>query len=749
MKNVLFLLLIGSMIASVSGCKKTNDIVSPGNGNSDTTGGKIIATGTIGIQGGTLSTSEVAIAIPQGSISTSATITIVEATQNYGGTTQFSKAYTIEGLPQGFQGKLGVKIKYTKPLQNSSYVSSYFTTTPKSVGHSITSFNYFEAKDSSGFLISSIDFGSGAFGLKKSVATDDTKVTVTAASGIDTSSFAITPDPHMAFVVYREANAIPLNWVIKLGEALAASSALYSTMGFSYSARSSTRPFPIYIINDPTSDDFGYYSRGFPWTINGSYITVNYAKVQIDDDIRSIAAHEYFHFIHSCYGLSDDATLWYQEALTTYAEELIQPDPASFYSAQFLLYYNRPFFGIEAGKLFIDNDVTVPKPARHGYGMGVFIKELFHNSNYKDPTALLKLVTNVSTNKSVPVDAIKSVFPDYVDVWKTYLDKFFTGRVSFIRPSTIRGEGELDPQRTRTWTVATAGDTLKTYNENMYDLSAKVYRIHLNKDFDDLQDLKIISTPLGDKSEIEVSVYKYKNANNTPAPEFVTKSVVGRDTTIVSDLKGIKSGYTSLIVLVTNRHAVNPYEGMRSLSLTFKIEKQEFLAQLRGANNFTFTAYGTSTNNYYISKPITLTVWNFGWTSPTAFSYAYTEPHGPGTYIELKTSLNGQLSLDGKTLNSVAATYVVSTYNSASQIIEVETTELSAANLPLSPTGYLPGYIAVYSVNGAAASSNVTKYHYRHVRISYSSGSAVQTVIKDVTSTTWTIDSMLYFRFEK
>ncbi len=94
----------------------------------------------------------------------------------------------------------------------------------------------------------------------------------------------------------------------------------------------------------------------------------------------------------------DNATWWYQDALCTFAEEMLQANPESFYSSQFLAFYNTPFNGMEAGINWIDPNTGVASIQQHGYGMGLMIKEFYYNSQSTNNSALLNLVQKVGTN---------------------------------------------------------------------------------------------------------------------------------------------------------------------------------------------------------------------------------------------------------------------------------------------------------------------------------------------------------------
>ncbi len=89
----------------------------------------------------------------------------------------------------------------------------------------------------------------------------------------------------------------------------------------------------------------------------------------------------------------------------------------------------------------------------------------------------------------------------------------FTGSLTPIQAGTIRSEPTLNPGGSRIWNINSAADSLKTYYDEMPDLSTTVYRIHLNTITK--QALSIVASTTPDINDIEVRVYKYNTANGS------------------------------------------------------------------------------------------------------------------------------------------------------------------------------------------------------------------------------------------
>jgi hypothetical protein len=560
-----FLLLI--FIILFSSCTKKDS-----NPNSPEDNRTVLAEANIGESGGTISSPEFSLTIPRNSLSVNTNIKLLESSIKYNPADNYSKTFLIKGLPLTYKGNLVVRVKYTDTSASKNSVKAYFSSNTRSIDSTITAVKYLEAKDSSGFLVSTLYFGNGRSSLLKNnsanglaladeeiaITADPPNYTLTKTNGTNSMTFSTNPS------IY-----IPRDFAQKALDFLCMISDTFYYNGFRYTARDSKDPFEIYIENNPNAEDFGYYNRAFPWTINGSYINIEYSKINSsvypDNELKSLVSHEFFHFVHSCYGMDDKATWWYQDALCAYVEEKLQTNPKDFSSTQTATFYNRPFLGMEAGKEWYDPSDKLISYQRHGYGMGGVIKELFYNSQYLfPPLPLFGLVTRVTNEKYSPVEALQKTFTDFTKVWRNYFIKFFTGGIPNIKAGTIREEKLINPFDKGIWVINSATDTIHTFTEIMPDLSATVFRIHLNRDFTNEDVLKIYCGCQQENiNNIETSVYQYRNANMQPAPVLITRIERNKqDTIAITGIKDIKDNFGSMLIVVTNSRAIKPFNNI-------------------------------------------------------------------------------------------------------------------------------------------------------------------------------------------
>jgi len=536
--------------------------------------GKVIASGYIDSLGGAISSPEIAVTVPPGSLSSATLVKIIERDTLYGGENQFSKTFQLTGIPTTYKGLLQVAVKYLSPLEGKSYVSCYFETTPRSSLQPVKTCNYLEAKDSSGYLVSSLDFGDGQgseLKATKGITITDVQLEVAAVSKM--ASALQTSDDNLIQFDFRYPSSVPAEMTQRAVRYFARISKIFSDYGFTYTARNNAKVFPIYFVNDPAATASGFFAKGFPYTINGSYIQLNYPKCSSDDEeLRATVGHEFFHFIHAAYGMFDNPTWWYQEALCTFAEELLQADPAGYNSSQFLLYYNTPLNGLEAGKDWIDPNTGSANVAQHGYGMGAMIKHLIHNSGNAQPGLITGLVQKVSANNLTPVEALMTSFTDFKTSWRRYFTRFYEGDLGFITPGTIREEALTNPGLARIWTPSSPTDTVKAFEDKIFDLATQVYRVHLDKDTLDMETFTVKVSSTADINDIEVRVYKYKKPNNSPFPELLGVSLpTAKHEVSISGLNIIKKTYYGLLIVVTNSRAVKPFTGTSNVSVSMNI----------------------------------------------------------------------------------------------------------------------------------------------------------------------------------
>ncbi|HDS00935.1 MAG TPA: hypothetical protein ENO07_02850, partial [candidate division Zixibacteria bacterium] len=136
----------------ITGCSG-NDSSGPSDNDHD----NLLASATIGSEGGTLSSDDISIEIPSGSLDMATELNLYLSGSGEPFAEQgVSPLFRLEGLPQGFDGNLHIAIRYDGVLNAESFIAmgeEFYLVEDDDSG---SVYSLFQAADSSGFLLGDI-----------------------------------------------------------------------------------------------------------------------------------------------------------------------------------------------------------------------------------------------------------------------------------------------------------------------------------------------------------------------------------------------------------------------------------------------------------------------------------------------------------------------------------------------------------------------------------------------------------------
>lgn len=171
-RTVVSLMVILVLLLSCSSDKSTDPPEEP-----PASGYDLVTTTTIGATGGAIDDGTVSIEVPANALSQSTDLSLyVSSTAKPFGDQGVSSTYRLEGLPEDYDDNLHVKIRYSGPLNEESFIAIGEKTYDPEVDDSVETYSLIDATDSSGFLVADIgiDAGdashSGSFGKRSNSA---------------------------------------------------------------------------------------------------------------------------------------------------------------------------------------------------------------------------------------------------------------------------------------------------------------------------------------------------------------------------------------------------------------------------------------------------------------------------------------------------------------------------------------------------------------------------------------------------
>lgn len=338
---------------------------------------QVIARGTIGPAGGTVSSPDVGITIPAGAFTSARSIEILmdDDGTNPFGTYGAAGEFRLNGFPAGAT-KVAARVRFTAPLDGVSLIA--YGTTVRSFDEDAPetlSYRMYPARDSSGWLVTNITvFGRSAVtgalrsepGVAPQISNSLLDGYLTGVKSADTVNTA-----HFQVVSYGAPRAELQPTLAKYAQYIEEAYNAVKLAGYSYSYR---KEWPVSVAVHPFANSpgtYGFFARPgevYPLDSEHGYFEFNSLLTNKMHEWPATAIHEFFHFTQAQYvvGANEARELdfkWLKEATSTWIEEKAPSSQLTFKNTFFRSYRDSIFNGFH-GNL----------NAKGGYGRSAIVK---------------------------------------------------------------------------------------------------------------------------------------------------------------------------------------------------------------------------------------------------------------------------------------------------------------------------------------------------------------------------------------
>ncbi|MBN1352236.1 hypothetical protein JXJ21_22760 [candidate division KSB1 bacterium] len=553
-----------------------------------------LVTKLIDSAGGSLSSENLTLLIPQGAFSGEHELSLHTITDEQPFTGDaVSSLFRIDGIPTSFSKPLRMSLKYQSPLSGQPYIAIGEDAFVSSLGALMTGYRFFEAVDSSGFLICNLpvpdeeEQSMGGFAKPEGSQQSTSSLR---AQGLLGSQPIVTGDGN--FKISASGSSVSLAAAQTLGTYLEQAYTTFQALGFKYDAR---KKWPVSVTIRSLDDEvFGYNSSSILGNNHG-YMEFNSKKINQADDMRLTAGHEFFHFVQALYDprnryskakLQSDH-YWLDEATAVWSEEKFT-NQQNYISPIRQGNEMAPFNGMQKGA---DGNAK-----NHGYGMSAIVKYLV--GKYGEDK-IVRMYQSISA-EAKPVDAV-SANTESPALWlENFYRNYILGTIYNLQTSFWVGNAENQ------WEIKTEEDTLKTFTGSYPDLSAKLYKIRLSyPGIDSSASIDLTATG-GDN---EITAFKY----NSSGVEYLNSA---KQQLTIPDVRILTDEGWHLFVLVTNTQGTSPYTGSSDIKLDVRVTTAPeykhcyFYVRLYARLKKEFPAYPDSV--FYYHDNVIFTDWAIG-----------------------------------------------------------------------------------------------------------------------------------------
>ncbi len=581
----------------------------------------LLASTILGPGGGTLSTDEFILTIPQGAFSSDVELTLYESPRSL---TYHKNANTtifaLAGLPDDFALPLRLCIKVTGNLSDEHFIAKGEEVfIPDLMDYEYLPF-FYETSDSAGFLVTTLpagDSGSGASITRSLSKTSKGKSLLKKFYG----AFGNAVHKTKYFtIVYPDKNNYK-SLIPEIGKYFddAVKSGFGIDLKFDANQLSilGTKALQIFIIENNISN-LDYCLITLPYTVKlltaanlpqhwyrcALYLNEN-AFVEGENIIRQktgilvlgILQWMRFNDQSKWSWMNYTYELWLAERMGVTS---IGYDPFSLSSlGKMYDLEKQPFLGLEAGSHPPSGQYTNPYlriaiKKRHGHGMVSFLKLL---ENVTDLNVVKGIWANL--NSQNVVDIIMNVFQNAQipenQWWPGYFKKYLEG--NFYNISTLTLLKTIKNENI--FFINEASDMVKDFDRTYPDFSAELFRVDLN--YNQIDSLVFTLGPSTLNLDYQ-TFYVYGLKNNTLHYfSHGGQSEQNIKLTITDIPTLMQSGYTSLVALVVNSANESPYTG--SVNIEFEVSQPKVKRQCWITfDNFTYDGtlvdpYGTSSTS--------------------------------------------------------------------------------------------------------------------------------------------------------
>lgn len=536
---------------------------------------ELVATTAIGNSGGSLETADFSLLVPAGAWNTEATLKLLASTKDHPfGGHSVTTTFRCEGLPATSSRPLQLRVRHKGTLTGSTFlVLGRPVNTLDGDGY-LTSFGYYPAVDSSGFLVCEIPASDTNVGLSKlpgGIPPDLLRETGTIL-GIDSYSricgssrlFCFYFPDELAGAVLHLSDCFDSNYNFFVNELGFPKDSLFHRYQTSYD--------PQYIGFGTLRDQ----SQSVRYTYHGSekYRTVDddhedfvfnrsHVTAENSEKLATATAHEFAHFVedrHECFYVCSSNLGWLVEAVAVwatgrFAPQGVPPDFSSFTSKL------EPLKGLGIRPAPSDFWENVREEQKRGvggtpvikylvdrYGNG-FIRELLQAAKSSFPTASAVLV-------STPEDYASVWFPDFVR-------KYVSGEIYGV-PSREFVNGSQAECR-----LEGPSDTLWNLPADYLDLSARIHLVHLHNTA--LDSSAQITFKVSGSQAAGVMVFSVRN-DTLGYLDYASEPTITR----VRDLS--RAGYDLMAVVINNEYRETAGGHITSLGLRVHVTEDRSLS---------------------------------------------------------------------------------------------------------------------------------------------------------------------------
>jgi len=582
--------------------------------------GTVLASTTIGPEGGTLSTDEFILTVPEGAFISDFNLTLYQFTEDLSYNEDANSAiFALEGMPDDFAIPIRLALKYTDDLSDQSFIAlGGRTFIPELSNFEYLPFLY-EATDSLGYLVTTLpagesgqpEFQTGPQSalLKRNIKLKTGLKIFNALKGRQTHRSKYFTIAYPFFSDY--ASTIP-----DIGTYFddVVQTAIGGTgMGFSSTELDLLRKRLFHIIVEDDSSPIDYFLKTKSYqpplfvnivrNFNRCELHINEKTFVEDHDLLKQKAgilvfglrqwmkfndQQYWSWLNYAY------QLWVGEKFSI-LPSFYDPYSLSPFKEQLLI--SRPFFGLEAGGvvpevLNVDPEMEILFKKAHGHGMVSFIKYIETETNVSEVRKLWE-----SLKTKTPMEAILNTFQSPENEWwPDYSAKYVQGDFYNITDKSMLNT----IPKNNIFTIAKPTDTMKDYDQSYPDFSSALFRVDLQ--YEKIDSLIFTLGPSGLNLDYEtIFVFMIRNGlfeyygEGVQFEEYI-QLIVKKIPTLM------ESGCTSLIALVVNSANEKPYTGSVDIELEISSRQKVLRDSWITFGNFTYDGtlvdpFSTSTNS--------------------------------------------------------------------------------------------------------------------------------------------------------
>jgi hypothetical protein len=639
MKNIAIIVLF--FLLFLSSCFLDEDQPDPPDN-----GDKLLTEATIDATGGKLEADQFELTVPAGAFNGSVTLKLYknDSDKPFEGD-QLTTLYIIEGLPElilqplkiAFNTSLAQNADYFIARGEENFISSLDTTT--------TSYCLFKAIADNTLFSCEIP-AMEAMNKKSASANNSFKLKFTLLGNYqyfgEGTHFLIYTPPSLFLQAEELHGVLEYAWMIFDNA---------PSPAFTYENK---RKWPVSVtIKNLNSNVYGYYSNS-KWGNDDGYIEFNRMHMNDANQMAITAGHEFLHLVQSLYDPRSNFARasfepewhWLNEACAVWIEAEFSEENWEDYASD-----------IRQGNQMAPLEGAVKgaqtSAGLHGYGMSSVIKYI--DKEFYENKIPLNLIYDkiLEGQKSVPALGVLYDLIPSASIWFLYpyfLENYVSGQIyNDVNPAFWIGNA------TDNFPINNKDDTLKNFSYEYPQLSGRLFNITLN--YPELAPTAYLECSIIPDQVTAVAAFKYKGS----AIEQIGSNFISVE---VNSLKQIMQDGWNLLVLVSDRSAVDPYLSSRTINLKVKVKQQESILPPDVDFAFAFQGYFKWSNSdsveYYSDGCWSENIINNGYYYTEAEQYVASWDF-TSENIAYKGSLEAYIDFEQKQLTEIYLSSVINT----------------------------------------------------------------------------------------